>query len=591
MKKRICVLLMAALLAVTGVFTFGGCAAKEELTGDSKTLNVKIKSSGYGTDFIHALKEQFETTFAEEGYKINVLAPDTALSETKILQTVYTQKGDSGVDIFFSSLNARNGVEGNYGQCIADLTENVWKKTPIKFDKSTEDKTVEEKVAGMDFQGASEYNGKYYGVPYALAFGGLAVNKKVLETFKDADGKTLELPKTSNELFECARVIMSKATKPTDVKPFTYSTSGNNYAISTVNPWLAQYEGYDRFNQFWSFEDENGPMVDGEDATRCAEVFAFEGVEKTFEALFEMYDYNVAAQGANSQTFNQAQGQLMNGDAVFYSVGSWMLNEEYVRWKDNINDVVFIRTPVLSALGTKMFGEGTDYAMSDADCEKALRMIIDGADEDKAPEDIKPTIDAAFGKDFKTDDILRVCEARGYAKNSSGNGAYLNEKSNKKELAYTFLRFIASEDAGKLIASNTRTPSPFAKECLKDSEIEYLRNLDEIANSRYFKMITADSSGYRKEMGVNSMFMSYAGEYFANKVRDWRVSIYKDDVYTFKDTVSVANGDTKHSAKIADITINGKYSREPYTICAEAFANEIYKVAIENLKSGLWKVQ
>ena len=584
MKKRIMVLLMALVLAVGGVFMGTGCASKENISTDENTLNVKIKNSGYGTDFIYKIKEQFEKTFEEEGYKINVLAPDTALSETKILQTIYTQKGDSGVDIFFSSVNAAAGVDGNYGECLADITEEVYKKQPITFDGSTEEKTVEEKVEGMDFQGANVYNGKYYGVPYALAFGGLAVNKTVLESFG------LELPKTTNEMFNCAQVIMSEATSAASVKPFTYSTSSNNYPISTVNPWLAQYEGEERFNQFWSFEDENGPMIDGEDTTRCAEVFAFEGVEKVFEALFEMYDYNMAAQGSNSQTFTQAQGQIMKGDAVFYSVGSWMLNEEYVRWASKVNDVTFISTPVLSALGVKMFGAETEYKMSDADCEKVLRAIIDGADLNKTPEEIKPALDQEFGKDFKTADILRVCEARGYAKNSSGNGAYLNIKTSKKDLAYTFLRFIASEDAGKLIAENTRTPSPFARDCLKDSDVPFLKSLDAISGNRYFKMVTADSRGYRKEMGVNSMFMSYAGEYFANKVLDWRVSIFDDEDFSFRSTITPTDGDTKFSDDIGAITVGGEYTRVPYTTCAKVFAKEIYEVAKDNLAKGLWKV-
>ena len=584
MKKRILVLLMAVVLAVGGVFAGTGCASKETISSDANTLNVKIKSSGYGTDFIYRLKEQFEKTFEAEGYKINVLAPDTALSETKILQTIYTQKGDSGVDVFFSSVNCQSGVEGNYGLCLTDITEEVYKKQPIKFDGTTEEKTVEEKIKDMDFQGANVYKDKYYGVPYALAFGGLAVNETVLKSFD------LEIPKTTNELFNCAQVIMSKATSPASVKPFTYSTSSNNYPISTVNPWLAQYEGEERFNQFWSFEDENGPMIDGENTVRCAEVFAFEGVEKVFEALFEMYDYNMAAQGSNSQSFTQAQGQIMKGDAVFYSVGSWMLNEEYVRWASKVKDVTFISIPVLSALGVKMFGEGTKYAMSETDCEKVLRAIIDGADENKTPEEIKPTLDSTFGKDFDTADILRVCQARGYAKNSSGNGAYLNVKSNKKDLAYKFLRFIASEDAGKLIAENTRTPSPFAMDCLKDSDVPFLKSLDNISSNRYFKMVTADSRGYRKEMGVNSMFMSYAGEYFANKVLDWRVSIFDDEDYSFRTTVTPSDGDTKYSEDIGAISVGGAYTRVPYTTCAKVFVKEIYEIAKDNLTKGLWKV-
>ena len=598
MKRKILVLLMAALLAVTGAFSMVGCKAKDNVSSDEKTLNVKIKNTGYGTDYIYAIAEQFEKTFAEEGYKVNVLPPDTALSETKILQTVYTQKGGDGIDIFFSGMDCSKGVEGvgTYGQCLADLTENVYKKEPIKFDKTTESTTVEEKIEGMDFEGATEYAGKYYGVPYAIAFGGLAVNNRVLQSFKDKDGKPLQLPKTTNQMFECAQIIMNSATGATSVKPFTYSTSGNNYPISTVNPWLAQYEGLERFNQFWSFEDQNGPMIDGEDTTRCAEVFAFEGVEKVFEVVFEMYDYNMGAQGVQSQSFTAAQGQLMKGDAAFYSVGSFMLNEEFVRWNSKVKDVTFIKAPMISSLGPKMFGENTDYKLTDAQCEEALIIIIDGADANKTAEEIKPTLDATFAKDFNVADIQRVCEARGYVKNSSSNGAYLNEKSNKKELAYTFLRFIASEDAGKLIAENTRTPSPFAVNCFSNSELPYLKSLDEITSNRYYKMITAESSGYRAEMGVNSMFHSYAGQYFANKVLEWRVSIYEDDGYAYKQKINIPRGDIKlalpEGTSIGEINIGGDYAKgkEVYSKCAKVFADEIYLVAKQNLKEGLWKV-
>ena len=344
--KRISTVLMCIVLGVCAAFTLGGCnAAKDNIVSDPKVLNVKIYRGGYGTTYISKLKEKFETLYADEGYELNILAPDPDMVATNVYQSIYS---DSGIDVYFSTgTNARDAVAGSYGVCFADITESVLNKAPIKFDGTEESGTVLGKLNADMVNATISHDGKYYAIPYAEGLGGLAVNKKVLDRFE------LELPKTSEELFAIAHEIMKHANEES-VRPFTYSTSGNYYFSSLICYWMKQYGGTEEYEQFWSMQNADGSDM----GLESYKVFDTDAVREMFAALYEFYDQAMAAPGSLAQNFMSAQAQIMEGNAVFYSVGDWMFNEEVADFSDKLNDITFIKVPVISALGTKLFGTG-----------------------------------------------------------------------------------------------------------------------------------------------------------------------------------------------------------------------------------------
>ena len=553
-KKRIDKVLsmvMATVMAGGLSACFGG---GDEINTDSTVLNVKIRKAGYGTEYIEVVADAFEEAFKDKGYEINVLAPREDLTGTTVLRDIWS---NSGIDVYFTSdLEARTGVTGEFGQMISNMTDNIYKKPAIKLDGTEETETIEAKLAGYDFP-STIYNDQYYGMPFALGFGGLAVNKKVLDQFE------LELPRTTNELWHCAKVIMEQAKAgETKARPFTYALSDNNYAMSLVNPWLGQYEGYDSFNEFWSFqkkvENEDGTVTYTDMTTDAYEVFHKQGVYELYEATYQMYDWQMSAAGSGSHDLSSAQAKIMKGEAVFYSVGDWMFNEEAKKFPKYLNDVTFINIPMLSSVGTLVFG---DNGFDAATCEQILTSIIKYADQHMAAETIKSTVESELSVTLDLEDVVSICERRGYVKDSSGAMAIISQKSEKKELAETFLRFCASTEVATLMSKSMQTGSPFAVGVNNDSQYPYLQATSKIAANPYFKQLISVNQGYRARLGPAGMFPS-EGDIFVNKIYDAQITTY-------------------------DASLNRTGSDELYKNAAYKTVERIYNDAKTNIEKGL----
>lgn len=556
MKNKILFKIMTLALATATLFTVTACGGGGNGGGgssvdDANTLNVRIRKTGYGTDYISALAEEFEKTFASEGYKINLLSPREDLASANVYRDIYS---NSGIDVYFGSdFDAELAVSGEYGQVFADITDSVYNQKPIKFDGTEEELTIAQKLNAIKTPDGV-YNDRVYGIPFALAFGGLAVNKAVLDEYD------LELPRTTNEMFECADVIMSHA-NDTGVFPFTYSLSGNNYPLSTVAGWMAQYGGIEEFNSFWSFNNsETGESL----GDKCYEVFGTQSLTEMMETLYHFYDYNMAAYGSGQQDFSAAQGKIMKGEAVFYSVGSWFLNEEYDRFNKFINDVTFINTPVVSSLGTKLFGAGTAYNYDDEKCELVLTTILKYADENKLADEVETLVEAELSLQLESQDVLIVCQRRGYVKNSTFAELVVSEKSQKKDLAATFLRFCASTEAGEVFAQTSRVSSPYAMDSTAHNDIPFIASVNKIKSNPYFEQLHCVVNGYRKELGLITTF-PYMGDIFASKVYDTSVSKYDDDSL----------------AMIKDNSV--------YEIKAQELVSAMYQSAKSNIENKVWK--
>ena len=498
MKRKILVRALAVTFACATLLSGAACGKKpEEISKDPTVLNVKIRKAGYGTTYIEELAKQFEKTFEAEGYKVNVLAPREDLTSSNVMRDIWS---DSGVDVYFSDgFSAQDLNEGEYGKTGSDITESVWNQKPIKFDGTEEELTIAEKLSRFDLSRAV-YNEKIYGIPYACSFGVLAVNKKVLDSYE------LEIPQTTNEMFECAEVIMSDA-NDTGIFPFTFALTGNNYTNSTLAPWIAQAGGVEEFNSFMSFQDLQGNDM-GKDSYK---VFEYDSLEKALEVTYHFFDPAMAAYGSGTQEVDAAQGQIMKGTAVFYSVGDWFFNEEYTRNSKYRNDVVAVNAPLISTLGTELF---TKYGFDAEKCDDVLSFIGKLATDGKLAEEIKPLVDAEFSASISIEDVTMVCQRRGITRNNMGAGLIISEKSPKKDLAAKFLRFCASTEAGSLFSEQARTSSPYSLDVPMTLDYPWIKSINKIAANPYFCQIQTENRGYKKALGLNT-FLPNMGEVYA----------------------------------------------------------------------------
>lgn len=565
--KKIVTLMIAGVLALSA-FVCTGCAPKSGLESGDNVVNVKVLSTGYGTSYIYALKEKFEEAFAEEGYKINVLAPLEDLTGAKIIQEIYAN--DVTADLYFTNASAITFGESDLGMMIESL-DDVYSSKPIGFDGKEEDVTIREKLNATKISYGETFEGVSYTLPYVAGYSAMAVNTKLLsDPAIDA-----EIPVTTNEFFKVYEKIMA-ITNETNIRPMTYSVSGNGYPTVAVNTWQVQYGGMDEYKVFYSFENEDGSLMDCRktdcDGSNCNghawEVFNSEAVLEALTAFYTQLDYNTAALGSSSQGFTAAQQQLMTGSAAFMNNGSWMLNEERDRHKDYLNDVSFMRIPLLSSIGIKMFGQETKYNLSDDKCEEVLSTIAKNADLNKNVDEIKNIVKSSCGVDVDETDIKKVCEKRGYIDNVSGSPAVLSKKAQNKDLAKIFLRFIASNDAGKVFAESSYNLSPWSINAFENSELSWLRDLMDIYNNQYTSTFSQkDATGFRRDLGLPVLY-PWAGDVVSNKIleQNFKFSIYDDN--------------TKQ--------IKGNYSQ--YKEKAKAFQKNIVDHAYEMMTTNGWTI-
>ena len=483
--------LLALMLALTACITMVGCGGGEKIDNSTDVLNVKIRKQGYGTTFITELAKEFEKTFAEQGYKINVLPAETDLVGSKVLQDIYS---GSKVDLFFSDgFSSYDLVDGDYGQVAADLTDSVWNKKPIGFNGEEETKTVKEKLADYFDLSSMYHNEKVYGMPYAAPVGGLAVNTKVLETYE------LELPRTTDEMFACAEKLMSSALSD-EIFPFTYSFSENLYVNRVAAPWIAQAGGYEEYEKFFTWNYSDGTHM----GNNAYEVYGYEGVRDMLEVVFHFYDYNMMSYGSDSHDVGAAQGQIMKGEALFYAVGDWMFQEEFVKYPSYRNDVVLIPAPMISSLGEKLFGD--DYPDKH---DEILSEICKYALEGKMAEEIEALVENALSVKLDSNDVLTVCERRGMVSGDCKPGVIVNNNSNKKDLAALFLRFIASTDAGKVFSREAMTQSPYSLGSKIESEYQWFEGVNQMYSNPYFKQLRGEVAGcYKTLCGISGYFPS-----------------------------------------------------------------------------------
>ena len=544
--------LLSTILAVMMVFCAFGCnnSTNPGVVDDEKTINVKIRKAGYGVTYIDELAKAFEVAYAEEGYKVNVLAPREDLLSDNVYRDIHS---NSGVDVYFiSDCTAKDAVTGEMGQVFADITESVYNQKAIKADGTEEEQTIAEKLSIYSLDGCY-YEDKFYGMPLAESVGGLAVNVKVLNKYN------LEAPRTTNEMFAAADIIMKDALS-TDTFPFTFSLSGNNYTSTTLLPWLAQYGGMEEYDRFWSFQNADGSDMVGD----CYKVWQTESWEKVLEVVYHYFDSVMEAYNSASQNFSEAQNQIMRGTAVFMSNGDWMFNEEYVRNEKYLNDVTFVNAPLISALGVKLFGEGTAYNFAEEKCDLILSSIVKYCDQGKSISEIKSVVDSEQSVNITIEDITTVCERRGYVRSNPGLGIALSEKSTKKDIATLFLRFCASQDGGRIFAEESKSMSPYARTVNANPNYKWTNSVYNIINNPYAKNLNSTVRGYRLKMGVTTLTPGLAEPYST----------------ALQGTVTKYNPDT---LKIVA-------TDEVYKNIAKTTAESMYNFAKQEVENNRWKV-
>lgn len=505
MKKAVSLLL--SLATVFGMSTLGACATttggNNNVVVDDKTINVRLYKAGYGDTFLYKFKEKFEEVYAAEGYKMNILNPTYDSMGPLMVQEMARGYDKTNIDLYITAGIKPNMVSdlGEYGEVAEDLTETVYNKSVIGYDKAEAAGTIKGMVEDtylMPYVTAD--NGKMYGFCWAQASAGMVVNRTKLETY----GYT-ELPRTTKEMFSMFDKIY-ETSSTTKTYPITYNLSNlsggaSNYQDTAFHTWLAQF-GVEEFNEFATMQTKNGSTrVDLEDGT---EVFKNENIKTCLKAFAQLMDSKYAAYGSATQDLDQAQGLIMKSsakgnNAVFMPNGDWFLNEIKANYS-NLDDIDFMNFPVISDIGVKYFGANTKYALTDDKCDELLSYICKLVDENKTISEMKSAVLAEKQIELDDSDIQAIASIRGLTYSRGADMvAYVTKGSTKKDICSLVLRMMASEDYAKTFVEHSNVSTPYAK-VRSQSNYKFVQSTNALTSNNYYDAVTFLVSGLRYDV-------------------------------------------------------------------------------------------
>jgi hypothetical protein len=505
MKKAISLLL--SLATVFGMSTLGACTTttggNNNVVVDDKTINVRLYKAGYGDTFLYKFKEKFEEVYAAEGYKMNILNPTYDSMGPLMVQEMARGYDNTKIDLYITAGIKPNMVSnlGEYGEVAEDLTETVYNKSVIGYDKAEAAGTIKGMVEDtylMPYVTAD--NGKMYGFCWAQASAGMVVNRTKLETY----GYT-ELPRTTKEMFSMFDKIY-ETSSTTKTYPITYNLSNlsggaSNYQDTAFHTWLAQF-GVEEFNEFATMQTKNGSTrVDLEDGT---EVFKNENIKTCLKAFAQLMDFKYAAYGSATQDLDQAQGLIMKSsakgnNAVFMPNGDWFLNEIKANYS-NLDDIDFMNFPVISDIGVKYFGVNTKYALNDDKCDELLSYICKLVDENKTISEMKSAVLAEKQIELDDSDIQAIASIRGLTYSRGADMvAYVTKGSTKKDICSLVLRMMASEDYAKTFVEHSNVSTPYAK-VRSQSNYKFVQSTNALTSNNYYDAVTFLVGGLRYDV-------------------------------------------------------------------------------------------
>ena len=515
-------LLLGAVMACGGL---AACGGGDKVQVDEKTIVVKCRRAGFGTDWLYELKGHFEAAYADQGYKVHIMTPDNAIKDDVLVKELYYGYENTNVDLYISSgaTPDKVGELGDYGILVEEIGDLVYNQPAISYEGVEEDRLISEKISADILPYMTDSTGKVYAYNWAQSSGGLAVNTKKLAKYN------LEIPKTTNEMFDCFDKIYCgyngiDNSIESGTYPITYISGSNGYGLVFLWAMMAQYDK-DFFNEFWSFQTtgEDGQVTNMADAD-CQNLYKHPAMSEMLSVAFRAFDMNIAAPGSLSQGVDQAQAKIMGegDDAIFMFNGDWMLNEVKLNYRENLHDIDFMNFPVVSALGVKLFGAGTAYGLDEAKCDELLSFIIDLVDENKEIDEIIAAVKAEKNIDITEADAKEVARARGvtYSRGVE-HVAYITKGTTKKDIVALFLRMMSSNDFGETFNRVANGSSPYCAMENTTSDYKFVKNASKIASNKYFSLVSTFGGvrGYRKQLNISQFFttVSHVPDHISSK--------------------------------------------------------------------------
>lgn len=497
-KKIISSALSVCLLATTAISV--GCGPTETIQ-DGKTVNVAMANAGYGKAWIMELKEKFEAIYAEEGYKINITTPREDLVNETALSEMRMDYADTGIDLYFTAgVYVPDVLDETFGACVQDLND-VYNEPAIRFDGTEEEVLIKDKAKDIDkyvMSGGNYYNYYWFATPC-----GLVANSKVLSKYGIE-----KMPNTTDEMFEIYDAIYfgdaSKNLKPSlksNVYPVVWAgENAYGYTFQSLYTHMAQMLGNEEWEKLFTLDY----LLEGDNLATGYTMLDSLDFNEVLEVFAQQFDISYSVPGSQTQRHDMANSKIVTGSAAFMNNGEYFFNEVKSNFSGYLNDVRFIRTPVISALAEKLNLGGASVSAETRD--DILSYMIDLIDAGDSLADIQSKTQTQFSITLTAEQVGRVHEARKIQFRSLQADTYIAKDSPVGDIAKLFLRMLASDDAASLMAKYGMG-SCYADAELPGNQYQFLKDAHEmIRTAKNFITLIPFPNSVRDRMHHSILF-------------------------------------------------------------------------------------
>ncbi len=457
-KKGMALALCGTVALSTAIAS--GCGGKNVNEEESKVCKIEILKSGYDTDWLTAVVAEFNEVFKDEGRSAEIVLADATLNT--VVNISNPKKNDTDLFIDSNEIDriiekSRSALGSKGGALLEDLTD-VYNSKAIGKDKQEQGEKLMDRFDPIYTQrlkyngGVTGYDG-IYGMAQQGGTTGLFINVKVL-----ADkGYTLADVSTTDGLLAVVDALAPKteeeSTNANGFFPVSWAASNApGYWEYLFTILLGQYEGVESYKNFFDCVPDSGTTVDN-----GYDVYKKQGLYEAMRVCEKLENIDYAVPGTVSMEHIAAEARVMTGKSLITISGDWIYKEMEKDYGQYLNDVIHLKTPVVSALGVKLALCGTSHAegTSCASCESKLKAIVAGVDAGKSVADIAADTGVDAAK------VTTVRDARGYYNAQMPNVSIMMPSySNAKETAKLFLRFLYSDEMNDVYRQYTHVSLP-----------------------------------------------------------------------------------------------------------------------------------
>ncbi len=417
----------ATLLALATCASFigcGGASLSSKNQGKANTLQISLFYGDYGRDWLDNLATAYESF--NPGITVDV--------KTVVTYETIASQIEGGVYLSDLVISITNMTQAGSKGTFLELSD-------VLNSKATENEslTIKEKL-GSAIE-ASNYEGNYYQIPWMLARTGLFYNKTSLDTLFPSG---YELPVTTDGLISFCDDV-----RDANGWGFVFTNATNaEYAIYMRDTLSAQYMGYDAFNAYFDGEYYNtaGEKIFAENyddlanAWHDAQLSALEVVETLYKnangyspTSCKTMDYMKAQAyfwGVTAQDDYKPTAFMVNGDWLYSGISYLSASKSA--------DIRMMRMPINSEMINVLPSISTEEQL--IECVKYVDSQIDGGSVARP----------AYLSDA---DYERLDEARRMVWGTHAQHSISIPKNcYNVDLAKDFIRFIASDEGGKIIS-------------------------------------------------------------------------------------------------------------------------------------------